>query len=111
VNTQNIWGCWVSGLEFCTEVAYSIVTATSVQWYNQRLAYVNLLYHSFYMAQANSAKLSIVVRSICCSKVKNVDHDEVSSDLPDSQASEASARRYLARTSEHEVYPENRDAD
>lgn len=56
-------------------MAYSIVTATSVQWYNQRLAYVNILYHSFCMAQANSAKLSIVVRSICCSKIKTVDKD------------------------------------
>ncbi|AYP28889.1 MAG: hypothetical protein [Cressdnaviricota sp.] len=29
----------------------------------------------FYMAQANSAKLSIVVRSICCSKIKGVDEN------------------------------------
>jgi hypothetical protein len=28
------------------------------------------------MAQANSAKLSIVVRSICCSKIKGVDHGD-----------------------------------
>lgn len=56
-------------------MAYSIVTATSVQWYNQRIAYVIYLYHSLFMAQANSAKLSIVVRSICCSKIKTVDHE------------------------------------
>ena len=63
------------GFRECTEVAYSIVTATSVQWYNQRLAYVIYLYHSLCMAQANSAKLSIVVRSICCSKIKTVDNE------------------------------------
>ena len=43
------------------------------------------------MAQANSAKLSIVVRSICCSKVKNVDAEAskqtVSGDLPNPEDS------------------------